>query len=600
VFIALLMAAYVAGYAWSAPHTDTADEILKAYGIRHGIEYPAEGPFLGNAIHLGPAWFYLTAAPLWVSQSWLAPALFVGLLCSLKFPLAYACGWRLLDREFGLLWAAALFAPGFTSIETLIFLNPNAVAAAVLAILAVFLYGLREPTRPMTFAVMGLVLGLAIHVHPTSLPAFLLAAILLVRHYRRSHEIVRPVLAVGLGFVLPFVPYVVSQAVNGFPDWVSTSSYMAGQIVPANAIRAPDVVANYLFTGPSAIAQYVMGWNPPAAIALGVFSCVLAASSMAVLVIPSVHIKGTRYLAIFASAFILFAATVAALRPTTPFQFTYVLAPAAAGLAAVGLWALASIRYLRPIVWLAAIAMVAINLMAIRAMALMARDGEGRLPSRIMDIKGALPVTVYRDVWFPALRHDELGRFLCDAKGRTSLHGHLAYVIDKDLGLDTLLECNDRSRFVLGGMASASRQLGMTRPFWRALDTTPPRWIGSLGVTDRFTPLAPRDSLAIADGSTYLPRKSAQRAATVVTIEVDAREGDALLITNMLGNYEHFRVVSATVGGTRVSPIAENDLSVLYRGSKAGDRNTRWTFSVESTNPAGIDVVAIDTRPGKP
>src|SRR6266498_3487708 len=97
--IAFLMAAYAAGYAWSTPSADTADELLRAYEIRHGIAFPLEGPFLGNALHLGPAWWYLTALPLWISHSWLAVALFIGFVCSLKFPLAYLCGRRLIDEE---------------------------------------------------------------------------------------------------------------------------------------------------------------------------------------------------------------------------------------------------------------------------------------------------------------------------------------------------------------------------------------------------------------------------------------------------------------------------------------------------------------------
>src|SRR5690348_12172134 len=67
--VAFLMAAYAAGYAWSSPSTDTADELLQAYRIRHALAYPLEGPFLGGALHFGPMWFYLTAVPLWISQS---------------------------------------------------------------------------------------------------------------------------------------------------------------------------------------------------------------------------------------------------------------------------------------------------------------------------------------------------------------------------------------------------------------------------------------------------------------------------------------------------------------------------------------------------
>ncbi|TMG84437.1 MAG: hypothetical protein E6H78_09775, partial [Betaproteobacteria bacterium] len=55
--VAFLMVAYAAGYAWSAPTTDTADELLRAYEIRHALAYPLEGPFLGGALHFGPMWF---------------------------------------------------------------------------------------------------------------------------------------------------------------------------------------------------------------------------------------------------------------------------------------------------------------------------------------------------------------------------------------------------------------------------------------------------------------------------------------------------------------------------------------------------------------
>src|SRR5688572_21874734 len=157
--VVLLMAAYVAGYAWSAPHTDTADELMRAYEIRHGIAYPLEGPPLGQVLHVGPIWFYLTAVPLWIWHSWLGAALFMGLVCSLKFPLAYHCGRKLVDRDFGVLWAMALAFPGWTAIEQLIFLNPNGVAAAMLAALAIALPGFAHPASITRCALFGLVLG---------------------------------------------------------------------------------------------------------------------------------------------------------------------------------------------------------------------------------------------------------------------------------------------------------------------------------------------------------------------------------------------------------------------------------------------------------
>jgi hypothetical protein len=270
VLILFLMAAYIAGYAWSAPHTDTADQILRAYGIRHGLAYPAEGPFLGNALHLGPIWFYLTAIPLWISESWLAVAIFIGFICSLKFPLAFVCGRSLVDRDFGFLWAAAMFVPGWSTLEQLIFLNPNAVAMASLLILAITLRGLEKGANVATFAALGLALGFAIHVHPTSAPFFLLGVLLLWIHYRRTHTVLVPIAAVAAGFLVPFLPYVVSQVGSGYSDWNSASTYMTRQVVPANIVHAPSVIGSYLLQGPAVIAEYLLGSPHNRAMWLGI------------------------------------------------------------------------------------------------------------------------------------------------------------------------------------------------------------------------------------------------------------------------------------------------------------------------------------------
>src|SRR2546427_422635 len=150
--VAFLMAAYTAGYAWSAPTADTADELLRAYEIRHGIAYPLEGPFLGGAFHFGPMWFYLTALPLWISHDWLA---------------------------------------------------------------------------------------VAIHVHPTSAPVSILVVAVLWLHYRRCRTLLVPLVAFAAGFLVSFIPYVVSQIRGGFADWVSATAYMSGQVVAANIVNTP-------------------------------------------------------------------------------------------------------------------------------------------------------------------------------------------------------------------------------------------------------------------------------------------------------------------------------------------------------------------------
>ena len=588
--VAFLMLAYTAGYAFSTPHTDTADELLRAYEIRHALAYPLEGPYLGNAIHLGPIWFYLVAAPLWIAQSWLAAALFVGLVCSLKFPLAYYCGRRLVDADFGALWAACMFVPGFASFEPLLFLNPNAVAAAALLVLALALRIMERPASAALWLALGVALALAIHVHPTSAPVFVLLVPAFLAARKRNEPWAPRAAALAVGFVLPFLPYVASQLRNGFADFDSATSYVAGQVSLRNIVDAPAIVLDYVVAGPRVAARYLFGWGARSADEL-------AAGALAALALSLVALadrEGRRRFALFVASLALFAAWVACMRPTTPFQFTWILGPAVAAVAALGIW---SLSRRRAWTWsaLAAVAiLVPLDTVAIARTARTVQGGEGVLPSRVLDIKGRIPAIEFRDVWFPAIGHGRLGALLCQSRP-LSLHGHLAYIVDKDLALDALLACGERSQLSLVGSAG-THYAGMSRRFWSALGVPPPCVIGSLGITPEVTPLVARDALAIADGSRYLPRVATRAAPVPATIRVSAPAGAAVLVTNVLGEYERFGIVDAQADGNHVRPVAANDLSALYAAPLPRDgRRVDWRFTVATTNLTAVDVIAIAT-----
>jgi len=596
--IALLMAAYVAGYAWSAPNTDSADELLRAYEIVNGIAFPMQGPPLGGVLHLGPFWFYLTALPLLADHSWLAAALFIGFVCSLKFPLAYWCGKRLVDEDFGVLWAAALFLPGWTTVEQLVFLNPNGVAMAMLAVLAVALPGIERPAGLGRCLALGVALALALHVHPTSLPVFLLAPAVLWARFKDRAGVVLAAIAMAAGFAVPFVPYVVAQAMSGFADWTSASGYVAKQVFVGNIVNAPQVVAAYLVDGPRTMAGFLLQWPADHAAWLGWGTAALATASLAAAFGGA--LARTRLLQLLV-LLALTAAWIAIARPTTPVQFTWALAVPVGGLIALGLQAIArTTRFATPLVLALVAGAFFVNVMVVRALVLMVQEGEGRLPSLILDIKAGLPETVYRDVWFPAHRHDELGRSLCAAGGPAQLHGHLAYVVDKDLGLDTLFECRDRSLLALAGSDGTKHHAGMTRPFWRAISGLPECYIGSLGLTRSATPLLPRRPIPLADGATYLPRKTLGRPAEVVTLELSAPTDRAVLLTNVLGSYELFEVQGAQAGGQAVQPAAANDLSALYAPPPGSASPVRWRFSVRTTHVEAIDAISLPLRPDSP
>ena len=586
--VAFLMLAYTAGYAFSTSHTDTADELMRAYEIRHALAYPLEGPFLGNAIHLGPVWFYLVALPLWIWQSWLAAALFVGVLCSFKFPLAYHCGRRLVDSDFGALWAVCMFVPGFASLEPLLFLNPNAVAAAALLVLALALRLIDKPASAWIWFAFGLALALAIHVHPTSAPVFVLLAPAGLAIRRRGEPWRPRAIALVGGFVVPFVPYLANQIANHFADFDSASAYMSGQVSLRNIVNAPAVAFDYVVVGPRIVARYLIGWGEASATAL----VAVALGACALSLVALADRGARRAFAIFTATLALFAAWVACMRPTTPFQFTWILGPAVAAAVALGVWSLSRRSEWKWTAFAVVAVVLPLNTYAIARTARTVQDGEGALPSRVLDIKGMIPAIEFHDVWFPAIGHARLGALLCQPQ-QLSLHGHLAYVVDKDLALDALFVCGERAHLSLVGSAG-THYAGMTRRFWAALGKTPPCLIGSLGITRDVTPLLARDPLAIADGSRYLPRIATRVPSTKQTIAVVAPPGAAVLITNVFGAYERFGILGARADGHVVTAVAANDLSALFVAPDAfAQRGVAWTFDIATTNLAAVDVIAI-------
>src|SRR5260221_4915002 len=202
------MAIYIAGYAWSASIQDTARDVYYAFAIHDGRFFPLEGPILGDALHLGPVWFYVLAIPLWIRDDWLSIAIFAGLIGSLKFPLAALCGERLLDSRFGLLWAACLALPGWAAFEQLIFFNANPAAAIVFVAIALWV-GVRNGnlTGASAFG-SGLTFAIALQIHPTTAPIMILGIDMLRRSARSDRGVLRPLLVMAAGFAVPFVPYV--------------------------------------------------------------------------------------------------------------------------------------------------------------------------------------------------------------------------------------------------------------------------------------------------------------------------------------------------------------------------------------------------------
>jgi hypothetical protein len=112
-----------------------------------------------------------------------------------------------------------------------------------------------------------------------------------------------------------------------------------------------------------------------------------------------------------------------------------------------------------------------------------------------------------------------------------------------------------------------------------------------------MTALLKRKPLPLADGSTYMPRQLARNAPETTILSLTAPSHAGVMVTNVLGGYEQFQIVSAEAGGQAVSPLAENDFSSLFASPAGGPDVVQWTFTVLTTNPEAIDVASVDVAP---
>jgi hypothetical protein len=181
-----------------------------------------------------------------------------------------------------------------------------------------------------------------------------------------------------------------------------------------------------------------------------------------------------------------------------------------------------------------------------------------------------------------------------------ALHGQLAFVADRSVGVEALMRCRRIENLRLSGRAPDAKHLvGMSRVFWSRLDGRPDCRVGSLLVTDALSVPSPSPGLAIPDGRVYLPRKPRNGGKESRDVEFTAPASQAVLVTNMLHGSETYKVGRVSAEGRELAPVASNDLSALYAvAARDPSAPIRWVVSIETSNPDAIDIATFDKSGG--
>ena len=599
--VAGFMAIYVASGAFGAAGPDTARDVAAALAIRDLGAFPLHGPLLAGTSHLGPLWFYLLAAPMLVARSWVGIALFVAILGSLQFPLAYAAGRRLIDRRFGLLWCALLALPGWGSFQLVGFSHTNMVPVCSMLVLYA-LVRLVQQRQPGWLVVAAAAFSLALHAHPATIglaPLVALAALLAMTSVGALLRWGTVALLVAL---LPFAPLLADRAAAPGPLAEQVVAYAGSTMHASNLLNVGPLLSGVLVRGPRIVADGFLALVPgaPLVAVIAVLSLELAA------LCGLAFALGRQPLPVVVATILAlaYAALIAWLRPATPFYMTYALLPFVAGLGALGLYGLCAGLRERGAALLGGFVGVALTLHAAFALGIALAIASGDVALDVasrLDVKQEDAMPAAPEPWLPAHAVDASGALLCAQQGPIALHGAYAYLEQVYLGLDHRLRCGILDLRLAGVEPHARHLVGIARPAWRALGWTPPTWLGGIGVTDAAEVLWPMRGLAPPDGSVYPPAVVA--AATpirIVAVDALAPGVRALVVAQPYVPWMMPARIEVSANGAARGPLARDVAAAVYVcGECPAAAVVAWRIVIHSAAPERVDLVTIAPPAGR-
>lgn len=589
--VALLVVIGSAVMVNSSSVVDTARDVYYAWQIASGSSFPLEGPHLGAVVHGSPVWFYLLAVPLVFTPNWVVLSLWVGLLTSLKYALAWACGSRLGDRNLGLAWAALLALPDWSSLNYLIFSHTNLVETAVLLSFYCLIRWQQGDQR--WFYGMCLALGLGIHAHPTVYAAGVVALpFVVLALWRRQLGWGR--LAVGaLVAVAPLLPYVISQALQQWPDLQTGKGYFASQPLSHNLAGFFDVLVGAFVDGPAVALRYVLGLHGAAlwlgyAVLAGVLGGGLALALFAML---RSRRSGLGMQLLLAT--LVFVAAVALIRNVTPFYMTLAIYPAYYGLIAWGWWRASGRRGVFASRLLAGCALLSLAGFAAATLG-MGRSGHLVLPPRpLMDVRTHALNEQHDVIYYPAWGRGRLGEFICSRKQPLYLHGFASLILEQSYALEARMRCA-ADRIYLGGQGEGEHYIGVSRRDAGRIGIGPGETMGSMQVYEAEQIVAPAATIPVPAGDVYPPRPYYDAGESrSVTFEFRTGTGEILAITNLYHFWMPYSF-SATLNGEPAEPSVQNTFDAYFAcGVCAPGEVQNWSVTITAPRPEFVEVVTF-------
>ena len=594
------MVVYLCGALFAVSHLDFTRDVGVAYQIANGERWPLQGPVLNWNLHLGPVWYYALAVPLRLTHSWLAIVLTVALLAALKFPLAYALGARLVDPLCGVLWALLLALPGWNSFDAILVEHTSLVATCVLAFFWMLVRYTETGSARYLYGV-ALLYSLSLHAHPSTYALAFVALPFLLRRWWASERKWRALAVSAFVFLIPLLPFVASQIVEGPAAVRNAVGYLTTAEGLGRLSDFPGVMRGILMTGPELVAGSVLGIHGVWAEGYSVFYALLWAAVAAGLV-SSFAMPQWRATAMVALAVVfVIALSVVLIRAVTTYYMTFVVLTLGYGVAALGLRtavAVPGIRY--PACALVAGVAVLPVLLTFGAARTFANGLYPYATWPLFDVKRPY-VEGPRLPFMPAYAMARVAAALCSDRTVVA-HGALAFHLLHDYALETKLGCAVAPVIRLGGgePRDATHVAGLSQVVLRgvAKRSTPGDSLvrtGPLSLLPVKQVVSPPRGESLPPLGTYPPVSSTLGVPERYALQFDARCDEIVVVTNMYYAFASDPKIDATLDGVAIQPVAADAVSTVYacKADALADSVASWRLSIAAPAPERVDVVTV-------
>jgi hypothetical protein len=578
---------------------DSSRDMYWAERIASGAAFPLLGPPVGGINLLGPAWFYVLSL-FWLASHSIAGFLgWVGLLVSLKYPLAAAVGALLRGARGAFFTVAACALPGLSTYQWIGASHPQFVETAVWLCLLLGISVARRGGGATLAAPLGLAVALAFHAHPTTV---LLWPLLLWPWLHVRSESKAPTLLAGVGgFAALFVPALVAW----FIQWPSEGSQLnaSGASGLGGTLHAmPNVLRNVLWGQiDPMLSTFSASWlsREFAVALLGVYAIAvfIGLARAALGAISRVEV------AVCAVSAIALGIALALLRDHVPFYMCYLVLPfvvlaSSNALQAAHEWLALHRTSLPVVVFALCPLLVHISL----AVGLSERGKAGRMRSWLPPHSNmAQPTGESRlESLLNAASRDEFAKWACAQPTPLSLHGDIVPWWDIGVDLDRARHCPTRAAITqLGGKRDA--WVGLPNPVWSALGIAPTHTFGGYGLLADPAVIAPQQSLTSASGQVYPPRYNDMvRGAQAVawTQSVDTPGDNFLVVSHMLLTSPIFKVEASINNKDQPATIQFANTSIFRCHACSATGAARWQLKIAGANPDFVSIVSIKAPTG--